>query len=144
MHDRGAKQLLFAVPRIDRCSGIAHAKKLQDFDLSGLCVNLYFGGCRRREPVLRALFRLSRFWVHVSRRGLADSFCGKSSAETAELGQENFTDRHPAVCHTAHEDPSIASNQIIRMDLQLRCHNVKQLCFDLYRGHTYGVSHVIG
>ena len=87
MHDRRAKELLFAVPRIDRCSGIAHAKELQDFDLSGLCQPLL----RRlslKGTSTRALFRLARFWVHVSRRGLADSFCGKSSAETAELGQK--------------------------------------------------------
>ena len=117
MHNRGPKELLFAVSWIDRRSCIAHAKELQDFKLSGLCINLYFGCCSRREPILRALFGLACFWVHVARRGLANSFCSKGSAETTEFGQENFADRHPALCHTPHEDASATGDQIIRMSL---------------------------
>src|SRR5687768_3437625 len=143
MHDRCALKLLLAVARIDRRTGVTDAEELQNFHLPRFGIDFDFRGSRGGEPILRALFRLPGFRVHVRRGRLANRFRRESGAYATELGEKNFTDRHTLFFHAAYDDPAVAHEEIVWVDLQLGRDHFAQLFLYLPGGHAHGVAHMI-
>src|SRR5207237_10897198 len=74
---------------------------------------------------------------------LADTYGVECRDETTKFRQKYFTDRHASLFHTTHDNSSVAQEQIVRIDFELRGNHLAEFHLYFSCSHAHGIAHVI-